>query len=68
MHRPIKCSMDLSRVWAHWVVKIRSFEFMILAIAFFCLSALVASGLTTSFDNTINAHVKDFQGNQKLDI
>jgi undecaprenyl-diphosphatase len=68
MHRPIKCSMDLSRVWAHWVVKIRSFEFMILAIAFFCLSALVASGLTTSFDKTINAHVKDFQGNQKLDI
>jgi undecaprenyl-diphosphatase len=68
MHRPIKCSMDLSRVWAHWVVKIRSFEFMILAIAFFCLSALIASGLTTSFDKIINAQVKDFQGNQKLDI
>jgi undecaprenyl-diphosphatase len=60
--------MDLSRVWTHWVVKIRSFEFMILAIAFFCLSALVASGLTTSFDKIINTHVKDFQGNQKLDI
>ena len=60
--------MQLSRVWAHWIVKIRSFEFMILAIAFVCLSAMVASGLTTSFDKIINAHVKDVQGNEKLDI
>ena len=60
--------MDLSHVWAHWIVKIRSFEFMILALAFFCLSALVASGLTTSFDKIINAHMKYVQGNEKLDI
>ncbi|HET7149557.1 MAG TPA: phosphatase PAP2 family protein [Candidatus Nitrosopolaris sp.] len=50
------------------MMKIRSFEFMVLAIAFVCLSAVVASGLTNSFDKLITAQVKDVQGNEKLDI
>jgi undecaprenyl-diphosphatase len=60
--------MQLSQVWPQWIVKIRSFEFMILAIAFVFLSATVASGLTTSFDKVIITHVKDAQGNERLDI
>lgn len=58
--------MLLPRVWSQWIVKIRSFEFIILTIAFVCLTAMVASGLSTNFDKNIN--MKGVQGNEKLDI
>ncbi|MFZ0514176.1 MAG: phosphatase PAP2 family protein [Candidatus Nitrosopolaris sp.] len=60
--------MPLPRLWAQWIVKIRSFEFMILAIAFVCITAMVAFGITTNFDEIINVRVKSVQGNEKLDI
>lgn len=60
--------MSLLRVWSQWIVKIRSFEFIILTIAFVCLTAVVASGFSTNLDKIINMHVKGIQGNQKLDI
>jgi len=49
-------------------VKIRSFEFTILAIAFVCITAMVAFGLTTYFDGIITKWVKSLQGNEKIDI
>lgn len=56
------------RLWPQWIVEIRSFEFIILAIAFVCITAMVAFGLTTNLDYFINARVKDIQGNENLDI
>ena len=49
-------------------MKIRSFEFTILAIAFVCITAMVAFGLTTYFDGIITKWVKSLQGNEKIDI
>ena len=49
-------------------MKIRSFEFTILAIVFVCITAMVAFGLTTYFDGIITKWVKSFQGNEKMDI
>ncbi len=66
MNKPTTCSMLLPRVWSQWIVKIRSFEFIILTIAFVCLTAMVASGLSTNFDKNIN--MKGVQGNEKLNI
>src|SRR5947199_9431429 len=68
MNKPTTCSMLLPRVWSQWIVKIRSFEFIILIIAFVYLTAMVASGLSTNFDKNISMHVKGIQGNEKLDI
>ena len=68
MNKPTTCSMLLPRVWSQWIVKIRSFEFIILIIAFVCITAMVASGLNTNFDKNNNMHVKGIQGNEKLDI
>jgi undecaprenyl-diphosphatase len=60
--------MPLPRIWTHWIVKIRSFEFIILSIAFVCITAMVALGFTANFDEFINLRVKSVQGNEKLDI
>lgn len=68
MNKPIKCSIPLPCIWAQWIVKIRSFEFMILGIAFVCITAMVAFGLTTYFDGIIATWVKSLQGNEKMDI
>lgn len=68
MNKAIKCSIPLPCIWAQWIVKIRSFEFTFLAIAFFCITAMVAFGLTTYFDGIIATWVKSLQGNEKMDI
>jgi undecaprenyl-diphosphatase len=68
MNKPIKCSIPLPCIWTQWLVKIRSFEFTILAIAFVCITAMVAFGLTTYFDGIIATWVKSLQGNEKMDI
>src|SRR5437660_2870512 len=68
MNTPTTCSMPLARVWPQWIVKIRSFEFMVLTVALVFLTVMVASGLSTNFDKLINMHVKGIQGNEKLDI
>jgi undecaprenyl-diphosphatase len=49
-------------------VKIRSLEFMILAIAFICITGMVAFGLTTYFDGIIATWAKGLQGNARMDI
>jgi len=41
---------------------------MILAIAFICITAVVAFGLTTYLDGIIARWVKSLQGNEKMDI
>jgi undecaprenyl-diphosphatase len=68
MNKAIKCSIPLFCIWRQWIVKIRSFEFTILAIAFVCITAMVAFGLTTYFDGIITKWVKSLQGNEKIDI
>jgi undecaprenyl-diphosphatase len=68
MNKPIKCSFPLPCIWTHWIVKVRSFEFVILAIAFVCITAMVAFGLTTYFDGIIATWIKGLQGNEKMDI
>jgi undecaprenyl-diphosphatase len=60
--------MPLPCIWTQWIVKIRSFEFMILTFAFICITAMVAFGLTTYFDGIINTRVKGVQGNENMDI
>jgi undecaprenyl-diphosphatase len=68
MNTPTTCSMPLPRIWPQWIVKIRSFEFMVLTVALVFLTVMVASGLSTNFDKLINMHVKGIQGNEKLYI
>lgn len=68
MNKAIKCSIPLPCIWTQWIVKIRSFEFMILSIAFVCITAVVAFGLTTYFDGIIARWIESLQGNEKMDI
>ncbi|HXX96835.1 MAG TPA: phosphatase PAP2 family protein [Candidatus Bathyarchaeia archaeon] len=68
MNKPIKCSISLPCIWTQWIVKIRSFEFIILAIAFICITGVVAFGLTTYFDGIIARWAKSLQGNENMDI
>jgi undecaprenyl-diphosphatase len=68
MNKAIKCIIPLPCVWRQWIVKIRSFEFTILAITFVCITAMVAFGLTSYLDGIITTWVKSLQGNQKMDI
>jgi undecaprenyl-diphosphatase len=68
MNNPTRCSVSLPRFWTQWIVKIRSFEFMILAIAFICITCMVAFGLTTYFDGIIATWAEGLQGNEKMDI
>jgi undecaprenyl-diphosphatase len=68
MNNPTRCSVSLPCFWTQWIVKIRSFEFMILAIAFICITCMVAFGLTTYFDGIIATWAEGLQGNEKMDI
>lgn len=68
MDKLITYALLLPQVLRIRATKVRSYEYVVLMVAFVSLTALVASGFTANFDKTISLHVRSIQGNERLDM
>jgi undecaprenyl-diphosphatase len=57
----------MTNLFLHWLIKIRSPEFVILVSIFVVLTVLVSAGFTSSLDSFVNIS-KNIQGNKNVDF
>ncbi|NAL77919.1 phosphatase PAP2 family protein [Nitrososphaera sp. AFS] len=58
----------MTNLFLHWLIKIRSPEFVILVSIFVVLTVLVSAGFTSDLDSFVNISIKNIQGNKNVDI
>jgi len=59
--------LQLSKLWPEWLIKIRSFQLIVLLTLFGIITAMVVSGLASNFDNIVSRYFKSLQGNERVD-